>query len=630
MKLSTLILSSSSSLLHRRGISNNKRWFSSTINYENYLSKRSKLRQPSAIRALQPLLSIPGMISLGGGMPNQETFPFRKITCEMLDGTIIDVCDEETIDESFQYSPTQGIPRLVKQLEILQQKEHNNNSENSRLCITTGSQDALGKAFDMLLDEDSSLIIEDPTYSGSLAYLKPMNCFLKGVKTDKHGMMPDELEHVLENWEHENIGKPKPKCIYIIPTGSNPTGATMPISRKQKIYEIAVKHDLLILEDDPYYYMQFNEDEDDGQNNTRVQSFYSIDDNAENGGRVIRFDSFSKLISSGLRIGFVTGPTELIERIELHSQSTTLHTSGISQSIVASYFDYLKSWSTNGDGNDNMNEDDKMYQGFLKHVGKICAFYKHRRDVFLKSADMHLTGLCEWNNPSAGMFVWIKVNNCNDTLKLVKEKALDAKVIFVPGESFFSNGDVEPSNYVRAAYSTAGLDDMDEALKRFAAICKTIPELSIEEESTENVETTMPLTIESDQSMETNETEINTTERITGQVSKFIASKGYGFINATDGRNIFVHVRSLKTKESAITRFLHDGEYVSFTVSEEGHRDDGSVHRCPWKAENVKGVFGGSLACEYFNLSNQRKLLEKAEQDEQYHQKRLSKSRLKE
>ena len=216
MKLSTLILSSSSSLLHRRGISNNKRWFSSTINYENYLSKRSKLRQPSAIRALQPLLSIPGMISLGGGMPNQETFPFRKITCEMLDGTIIDVCDEETIDESFQYSPTQGIPRLVKQLEILQQKEHNNNSENSRLCITTGSQDALGKAFDMLLDEDSSLIIEDPTYSGSLAYLKPMNCFLKGVKTDKHGMMPDELEHVLENWEHENIGKPKPKCISML------------------------------------------------------------------------------------------------------------------------------------------------------------------------------------------------------------------------------------------------------------------------------------------------------------------------------------------------------------------------------------------------------------------------------
>ena len=126
----------------------------SYFDYENYLSKRSKLRQPSAIRALQPLLSIPGMISLGGGMPNQETFPFRKITCEMLDGTIIDVCDEETIDESFQYSPTQGIPRLVKQLEILQQKEHNNNSENDdesddvtvntdSLIIPTSSDDTI-------------------------------------------------------------------------------------------------------------------------------------------------------------------------------------------------------------------------------------------------------------------------------------------------------------------------------------------------------------------------------------------------------------------------------------------------------------------------------------------------------
>ena len=171
-----------------------------------------------------------------------------------------------------------------------------------------------------------------------------------------------------------------------------------------------------------------------------------------------------------------------------------------------------------------MNEDDKMYQGFLKHVGKICKFYKHRRDVFLKSADLHLTGLCEWNNPSAGMFVWIKVNNCNDTLKLVKEKALDAKVIFVPGESFFSNGDVEPSNYVRAAYSTAGLDDMDEALKRFAVICKTIPELSVEEDSTENLEITIPLISEliseSGQSMETNEIEINTAERIRKNTGK--------------------------------------------------------------------------------------------------------------
>ena len=448
------------------------------IDYGKYLSKRSKLRQPSAIRALQPLLAIPGMISLGGGMPNKETFPFRRISCEMLDGTVIDVCTENSLDESFQYSATQGIPRLVQQLEVLQKKEHDSDFENCRLCVTTGSQDALGKAFDMLLDEDSSLIIESPTYSGSLAYLKPLGCFLKGVVTDEHGMVvdgPGGLSQCIENWDKENVGKAKPRCIYVIPTGSNPTGATMSLERKHEIYDIAVKHDLLILEDDPYYYMQFDTNYDDNGSNGRVQSFFSIDNkNKQNGGRVLRFDSFSKLISSGIRIGFVTGPTELVERIELHSQATTLHTSGISQAICASYFDYLKTCSTSAlpcglDGEDNL-----FYNGFLMHVKQICQFYQARRDVFIKSAESHLTGLCEWNNPSAGMFVWIKVKNCNDTGKLVKEKALDAKVIFVPGESFFADGDTNPSSFVRAAYSTASFDDIDEALKRFAALCNSI------------------------------------------------------------------------------------------------------------------------------------------------------------
>ena len=438
------------------------------VDYGKYFSKRAKLRQPSAIRALQPLLAVPGMISLGGGMPNRETFPIRKVTCEMLDGSKVDICTEDSLDEAFQYSPTQGIPRLVKQLESLQRFEHGH-VDNTRLCITTGSQDGLAKAFDMLLDEHSSLLIESPTYSGSLAYLKPIGCFMKGVRADEFGMVPEDLKDTLDSWGARFPDKEKPKCIYVIPTGSNPAGATMPLSRKQEIYQLAVEHDMIILEDDPYYYMQFGD-------SNRVESFYSIDGKSLDGGRVIRFDSLSKLISSGIRIGFVTGPSELIERIELHSQSTTLHTSGISQSIVASYFDYLKTLvPKEAIKTDYKDENEQFCISFIEHTGKICEFYKARRDVFLESATRHLDGLCTWNIPTAGMFVWIKVNNCGDTGKLVKEKALDAKVIFVPGESFFSDGDTVPSSYVRAAYSTASYEDMDEALKRFANICQSIP-----------------------------------------------------------------------------------------------------------------------------------------------------------
>lgn len=426
-----------------------------TISYDKYLSQRSALRKPSAIRALQPMLSVPGMISLGGGMPNKETFPFKRIVAELSDGTMVDVASPDTIDEAFQYSPTQGIPRLLGHLEDIQCREHGFKTDGtSRVCITTGSQDGLGKAFDMLLDKGDSLIIESPTYSGSLAYLEPLSCNLIGIGTDRHGMIPEALDNTLENWESLHPGKRRPKVLYTIPTGGNPTGVTMPAERKQQVYNLAQKHDMLILEDDPYYFLQFSDTEGLGKERKRPRSFFSID-NGE--GRVLRFDSFSKLLSSGIRIGFVTGPSELVERLELHSQSTTLHTSGISQALVASYFDHLK-----GNG-------DSAYDNFCSHIDNLCQFYEKRRDSFLRSAETHLKGLCEFNKPVAGMFVWIRILDCEDSATLVASNAVDAKVLLVPGESFFDSA-CGPSPYVRAAFSTASEEDMDEALRRFATL----------------------------------------------------------------------------------------------------------------------------------------------------------------
>jgi kynurenine/2-aminoadipate aminotransferase len=430
------------------------------FSYDQYISKRSLLRRPSAIRELQPLLTIPGMISLGGGMPNKEMFPFQRITAELKDGTSIEIVTPETVDEALQYSQTPGIPRLLRHLEDIQSREHGRSSETTRICVTTGSQDALAKAFDMLLNDGDSLIIESPTYSGSLAYLEPMSCHLVGVETDQDGMIPSQLEDTLVYWDSRFPGKRKPKVLYTIPTGGNPTGATMPNNRKEEVYRICQRHDLLILEDDPYFYMQFNQSGRDSSRSTRTKSFFSMD-SAD--GRVVRFDSLSKLLSSGIRIGFATGPAELIERLELHSQSTTLHTSGISQSLVASYFDHLESSNPGESG---------FYDGFIKHVNTISDFYLARRDVFLASAEKHLIGLCEWNTPSAGMFVWLKINGCENSRDLVKTKGLEAKVLFVPGESFYpcTSG---PSPYVRAAYSTASYEDIDEAVRRFACLIKS-------------------------------------------------------------------------------------------------------------------------------------------------------------
>ena len=152
----------------------------------------------------------------------------------------------------------------------------------------------------------------------------------------------------------------------------------MPLSRKQEIYQLAVEHDMIILEDDPYYYMQFDD-------SNRVESFYSIDGKSLDGGRVIRFDSLSKLLSSGIRIGFVTGPSELIERIELHSQSTTLHTSGISQSIVASYFDYLKTLVPKEAIKTGYSDENEQFCiSFIEHTVKYASSTKLGETYFLK------------------------------------------------------------------------------------------------------------------------------------------------------------------------------------------------------------------------------------------------------
>jgi kynurenine/2-aminoadipate aminotransferase len=390
------------------------------------------------------------MISLGGGMPNFSTFPFKRFTAELADGTMLEISDKAQMEECLQYSPTGGLPRLVKHLQALQLQEHNPPSGQAKLCVTTGCQDALSKAFDMLLDVGDSILVENPTYSGSLAYLKPLGAKLVGVPTQAGCLDSKALRRILTEWSVTTDGA-MPKVLYTIPTGSNPSGGSLSEAQKAEIYAVAQEFDLIILEDDPYHFLQFLK-----QGESRTRSFFSMDVD----GRVIRFDSFSKLLSSGMRVGFATGPTPLIERLELHSQSTVLHSAGLPQALVASLFDH---WAAENDGN--------SYIGFVKHVHGIAEFYRERSDFFFECAAKHLTGLATWTPPRAGMFAWFKLLGVKDSWPLIKEKAVSKKVILVPGQSF-TVPDTEPSPYVRAAFSTASFEDMEEALRRFAEVLR--------------------------------------------------------------------------------------------------------------------------------------------------------------
>ncbi|XP_070553938.1 kynurenine/alpha-aminoadipate aminotransferase, mitochondrial-like isoform X2 [Ptychodera flava] len=425
------------------------------MNYSRFLNAVSLARRPSPIRELTEILqrSPPTMISLASGMPNTEMFPFQEATFKLMDGTSLTV-DKTLMKKALQYSATQGLPDLIEWLKKLQVAEHNPPTYNCHgedkemdLLVTTGSQDGLCKTFEMLINPGDSILMESPTYPGTLAVVKPLGCNILDVDSDGDGMKPGHLREILSRWNPSDVSKPReevpdiPRILCLIPNGGNPTGAGLTMERRKEIYEIARKYNLLIIEDDPYYYLQFSK--------PRLPSLLSLDED----GRVIRSDSFSKILSSGLRLGFITGPKKLLERVKLHMQASILHTSSLSQILAIKLLDQ---WGLDG---------------FRNHVDEVSQFYLERRNILLAAAEKWLTGLAEWNNPRGGMFLWMKLLGIDDTYKMIKERAMEKEVLFVPGRDFFSDS-TKKSSYVRAAFSLSTPEQMDEGMRRLAELIK--------------------------------------------------------------------------------------------------------------------------------------------------------------
>ncbi|XP_070710761.1 kynurenine/alpha-aminoadipate aminotransferase, mitochondrial [Pempheris klunzingeri] len=422
------------------------------MNYARFLTAVSAARKPSPIRMLTELQqrSPPSLISLAGGAPNPNTFPFQSASITVKNGQTV-TFDEAAMKRALQYSASNGIPELLTWMKNLQKNLHNPPTtgytpENGQMdmCVTTGSQEGLCKVFEMLVNPGDNVLLDAPTYSGTLAALQPLGCNLINVPSDQHGMIPAALKEVLSRWDPSEVHKPDstvPKILYTIPNGGNPTGASMTAQRKEEVYKLARQYDMLIIEDDPYYFLQFDK--------PWAPTFLSMDVD----GRIIRTDSFSKILSSGLRIGFVTGPKPLVDRVVLHIQASTMHTSTFTQLMVSQL---LHSWGQ---------------EGFLQHIDGVIEFYRKQRDAMISSADKWLKDVAEWHAPSAGMFLWIKLKGIADTQQLIMKKALEKEVLLVPGGVFMINSS-DPCPYVRAAFSLSTPEQIDEAFRRLSSLIK--------------------------------------------------------------------------------------------------------------------------------------------------------------
>ncbi|XP_044081046.1 kynurenine/alpha-aminoadipate aminotransferase, mitochondrial isoform X3 [Neovison vison] len=320
------------------------------------------------------------VISLATGSPNPNTFPFKTAVITIKNGKPIQF-DEEMMKRALQYSQSAGIPELLSWLKQLQVKLHNPPTINY------------------------------PTSQGQMDI-----CITAGSQ--------DGLCKVFE---------------MIINPGDN-------VLLNEPVYSgtlqaLARKYDFLIIEDDPYYFLQFSK--------PRAPTFLSMDID----GRVIRTDSFSKVLSSGLRIGFITGPKPLIERVVFHTQVSTMHPSTFTQLLISQL---LHQWGE---------------EGFLVHVERVADFYMNQKDAIVAAANKWLSGLAEWNVPTAGMFLWIKIKGISDVKQLIEEKAIKKEILMLPGNIFYVDSSA-PSPYFRASFSSASPEEMDVAFQRLAQLIK--------------------------------------------------------------------------------------------------------------------------------------------------------------
>ncbi|TFK92697.1 PLP-dependent transferase [Polyporus arcularius HHB13444] len=420
--------------------------------YTPFLSDVAKERKPAPIRGLYPLENRPGMISLLAGKPNASTFPFTSITIKSRSPT--DASAELTTElsgkvlaEGLQYGPTAGLPDLVEWVYGLQEREHGRKKgEGWRLSIGSGSQDVLHKAIVALVNPGDAVLVESPLYAGVMPTFEALHCEFFAVPTDSKGIRSDALRSTLENWP---AGKPKPKILYTVPYGGNPTGMTAVKERRQEVLALAREHNFLILEDDPYYYLYFGEA-------ARPPSYFTLERELPEVGRVIRFDSLSKILSAGIRIGFACGPEPIMTVIDMHTAVASLQTPSLTQAIT---FALLDSWG---------------YDNFKTHTHTVSQFYREKRDVFEKYMKKYLDGLAEWDRPEAGMFFWFKLllpavdGKEQDSESIIRTKALEKGVLALPGTVFLPGGGKTP--YVRAAFSLLDEAEVEEAIKRLAAV----------------------------------------------------------------------------------------------------------------------------------------------------------------
>ena len=375
-----------------------------------HFAERAEQLQGSVIREILKISQRPEIISFAGGLPSPATFPiaemklaFDKVLTEQ--GTV-----------ALQYGPTDGYLPLRQWIaDGLSTQGATIVAE--QVLMTSGSQQALDLLGKVLIDEGSRVLVETPSYLGALQAFSVYRPEFVSVATDEHGLVPQSVDPVA-------VGA---RLLYALPNFQNPTGRSLSNQRREELVETCARHQLPLIEDDPY-----------GALNYAGAPFPKMI--AMNPDGVIYMGSFSKVLTPGIRLGYVVAPLPLVRRLELAKQAADLHTSQLTQMVV----------------------HEVIKDGFLeRHIPTIRALYGNQCQAMLAAMEQHFPLGVQWTRPEGGMFIWVTLPPHIDAMQLL-DAALACNVAFVPGAPFYANA--PESNTLRLSFVTVPPERIAEGI----------------------------------------------------------------------------------------------------------------------------------------------------------------------
>src|SRR3954468_4829053 len=393
--------------------------------YAGLFSQRTQVMKSSAMRDLMAITERPEVISLAGGLPDTSTFPAESLASIMTRVAV------DSSARALQYGPTEGLS-AIKDCTAQVMAEEGTPTDPEDILVTTGGQQVIDLVCKTLVDPGDVVIAEAPTYPGAVPAFSAYQAEVVQIAMDDDGMRVDELEATLDRLAAK--GRP-PKFVYTIPSFQTPAGVTMSVPRRQRLVEIARERELLVLEDSPYGLLRY-----EGEPLPPLRSL-------DGGVYVLYLGTFSKILSPGIRLGWVVAPAPVLAKINLGKQAVDLCTSSLTQQLVDAYF---------AEGR------------WRNYIQSLCTIYRQRRDAMLDALAEFFPPQAEWTQPGGGLFIWATLPDFIDTSDLLAKAIREESVAFVPGSAAYVDG--RGGSSMRLNFSAVGEDEIVEGIRRIGKV----------------------------------------------------------------------------------------------------------------------------------------------------------------